>query len=325
MDTLKYVAKRLALMVVTFFIIISVAFLLIRLLPNDSPTMFGKDMQLVLMGRYRQGLVDINGNPIPLGTQYANFLKNTLLGGNWGVGEKMYTGLSCVQVFVDKLPNTILVNLYSTLFAVPLGLLLGIYAALKKNKWQDHVISTGIMVGVSVPSYVYAFIIQYFLCFKLRLFPLVMEPGTDYFSWRVFSSMIPAVISLSFGSIAGYARYTRAELTEVLTSDYLLLARTKGLTRAQTTLRHALRNAMVPIFPSIIAEVIYLLSGSIIIENIFVVPGVGNLYINSITSLDYNFFMLLSAFYTLIGLVAGIVVDISYGVIDPRIRMGSRK
>ena len=325
MDTLKYVAKRLALMVVTFFIIISVAFLLIRLLPNDSPTMFGKDMQLVLMGRYRQGLVDINGNPIPLGTQYANFLKNTLLGGNWGVGEKMYTGLSCVQVFVDKLPNTILVNLYSTLFAVPLGLLLGIYAALKKNKWQDHVISTGIMVGVSVPSYVYAFILQYFLCFKLRLFPLVMEPGTDYFSWRVFSSMIPAVISLSFGSIAGYARYTRAELTEVLTSDYLLLARTKGLTRAQTTLRHALRNAMVPIFPSIIAEVIYLLSGSIIIENIFVVPGVGNLYINSITSLDYNFFMLLSAFYTLIGLVAGIVVDISYGIIDPRIRMGSRK
>lgn len=325
MDTLKYVAKRLVLMVVTFFIIISVAFLLIRLLPNDSPTMFGKDMQLVLMGRYRQGLVDINGNPIPLGTQYVNFLKNTLLGGNWGVGEKMYTGLSCVQVFVDKLPNTILVNLYSTLFAVPLGLLLGIYAALKKNKWQDHVISTGIMVGVSVPSYVYAFIIQYFLCFKLRLFPLVMEPGTDYFSWRVFSSMIPAVISLSFGSIAGYARYTRAELTEVLTSDYLLLARTKGLTRAQTTLRHALRNAMVPIFPSIISEVIYLLSGSIIIENIFVVPGVGNLYINSITSLDYNFFMLLSAFYTLIGLVAGIVVDISYGIIDPRIRMGSRK
>ena len=89
--------------------------------------------------------------------------------------------------------------------------------------------------------------------------------------------------------------------------------------------RHALRNAMVPIFPSIISEVIYVLSGSIIIENIFVVPGVGSLYINSITALDYNFFLLLSAFYTLIGLTAGIVVDISYGIIDPRIRMGSKK
>lgn len=325
MDTLKYVAKRLVLMIFTFFIIISVAFVLVRLLPNDSPEMFGKDMQLVLMGRYRQGLVDINGNPVPLGVQYINFIKNTLIGGNWGVGEKMYAGLSVISVFMQKLPGTILVNLYSTLFAVPLGLILGIYAALKKNKWQDHVISTGIMVFVSVPSYVYAFLVQYILCFKLQWFPLLMEAGTDYFSWTIFRSMIPAVISLSFGSIAGYARYTRAELTEVLTSDYLLLARTKGLTRAQTTLRHALRNAMVPIFPSIIAEVISLLSGSLIIESIFAVPGVGNLYLSSITALDYNFFMLLSSFYTLIGLVAGIVVDISYGIIDPRIRMGSKK
>ena len=97
------------------------------------------------------------------------------------------------------------------------------------------------------------------------------------------------------------------------------------LTRAQTTVRHALRNAMVPIFPSIISEVILVLSGSLIIENIFGVPGVGQLYTRSITALDYNFFMLLSAFYTLIGLTAGIVVDLSYGFIDPRIRMGSKK
>ena len=110
-----------------------------------------------------------------------------------------------------------------------------------------------------------------------------------------------------------------------LTSEYLLLARTKGLTRAQTTVRHALRNAMVPIFPSIISEVILVLSGSLIIENIFVVPGVGQLYTQSITALDYNFFLLLSGFYTLIGLTAGIVVDLSYGFIDPRIRMGSKK
>ena len=137
--------------------------------------------------------------------------------------------------------------------------------------------------------------------------------------------MFPAVIALSLGSIAGYARFTRAELTEVLTSDYLLLARTKGLTRAQTTLRHALRNAMVPIFPSIISEVIAVLGGSLIIESIFGVPGVGPLYVGSITAKDYNFFILLSTFYTLIGLVAGIVVDLSYGIIDPRIRMGSRK
>ena len=325
MYTLKYTGKRLLFMIFTFLIIISVAFVLVRLLPNVPAQQFGKDMELVLKSRYRQGLVDKDGNEIPLLAQYFNFFRKTLIGGEWGIGEKMYYGRNCFEVFLEKLPNTVLVNAYSSLLAVPLGLMLGIYAALKKNKWQDHVISTGVMVLVSVPSYVYAFLIQYFLCYKLDLFPLHMKPGGEYFTWATIKSMLPAVISLSLSSIAGYARFTRAELTEVLTSDYLLLARTKGLTRAQTTTRHALRNAMVPIFPSILTEVVAVLSGSLIIESIFEVPGVGPLYTQSITALDYNFFLLLSAFYTLIGLTAGIVMDLSYGIIDPRIRMGSKK
>ena len=325
MDTAKYVVKRILFMLLTFFIIISICFILVRLLPNETATMFGKDMQLVLQSRFRQGLTDINGNPIPLGVQYINFVVKTLFGGNWGISEKLYFGQDCFQVFLSKLPPTILVNAYSSLFAVPIGLALGIYAALKKNRWQDHFISTGVMVLVSVPSYVYAFLIQYTLCFKLQLFPVVMNAGTNFFTASMFHSMIPPVLALSLGSIAGYARFTRAELTEVLTSDYLLLARTKGLTKAQTTVRHALRNAMVPIFPSIISEVIAVVGGSLIIENFFGVPGVGPLYVDSINSLDYNFFLLLSSFYTLIGLTAGIVVDLSYGFIDPRIRMGSKK
>ncbi|HCE34573.1 MAG TPA: hypothetical protein DEQ88_04295 [Clostridiales bacterium] len=167
-------------------------------------------------------------------------------------------------------------------------------------------------------------LIQYFFCFKLRWFPITMNSGYDYFTWDMFRSMLPAVFSLCLGSIAGYARYTRAELTEVLTSEFMLLARTKGLTKAQATVRHALRNAMVPIFPSILAEFVSVLSGSLIIEQMFSIPGVGRLYLNSITFQDYDFFMLLSGFYTLVGLVAGIVVDISYGFIDPRIRMGAK-
>ena len=325
MSTFKYVLKRLALAALTFFLIISIAFLLVRMLPNDLVAQFGKDTDLLIQQRVRQGLMYPDGTPVPLSVQYWNFLTRTLLGFNWGVSEKLYPMQNVFDVFLSKLPNTILVNAYSALFAVPIGLMLGIYAALKKNKWQDHLISTSVMVLVSVPSYVYAFLIQYVLCFKLKLFPLVMKSGTDYFSWEMFRSMVPAVLSLSLTSIAGYARFTRAELTEVLTSEYLLLARTKGLTRAQTTVRHALRNAMVPIFPSIISEVIAVLGGSLIIESIFVVPGVGPLFLESFTSRDYNFFILLCAFYTLIGLVAGIVVDLSYGIIDPRIRMGSKK
>lgn len=312
-------------MIFVFFIIISMCFVLIRLLPNDPVQQFGKDMNLVLQSRVRQGLVDKDGNPIPLIVQYFNFIKNTLIGGNWGLSEKLYLGQDCWAIFISKLPATMLVNIYASLFAVPIGLMFGIYAALKKNKWQDHAISTGVMVMVSVPSYVYAFIIQYVLCYKLKWFPMVVEASTNWFSWSMFVSMVPAFLSLSLGSIAGFARYTRAELTEVLTSDYLLLARTKGLTKAQTTVRHALKNAMVVIFPMIIGEFIGIIGGSLIIENIFVVPGVGQLYINSITALDYNFFLLLSAFYTVIGLLAGIVIDISYGIIDPRIRIGSKK
>ena len=325
MSTFKYILKRVAFAVLIFFIIISVCFLLVRLLPNEIPNVLLKDQQLIIQERIKQGLMYPDGSPVPLMEQYFHFVRKTLIGFNWGLSEQMYPSRYCFDVFLEKLPNTVLVNAYSSLFAVPLGLVLGIYAALKKNKWQDHLISTGVMVMVSVPSYVYAFMIQYFLCFKLKWFPQIMEGGTDYFTWPMFRSMLPAVISLSLGSIAGYARFTRAELTEVLTSDYLLLARTKGLTRAQTTVRHALRNAMVPIFPSIMTEVVAVLGGSLIIESIFSVPGVGPLYVESITALDYNFFMLLSAFYTVIGLVAGIVVDLSYGIIDPRIRMGSKK
>ena len=122
MNTLKYVGKRLVFMLLTFFIIISACFILIRLLPNETATRFGKDMQLVLQSRYRQGLTDINGNPIPLMTQYWNFVTKTLIGGNWGLSEKLYFGQDCFQIFLEKLPNTVLVNMYSSLFAVPMGL-----------------------------------------------------------------------------------------------------------------------------------------------------------------------------------------------------------
>ena len=171
--------------------------------------------------------------------------------------------------------------------------------------------------------------VQYFLCFKLGWFPLqaasLSQAGGSLFSWTMFVSLIPAVLSLGFGVVAGLTRYTRAELSEVLTGDYMLLARTKGLTKAQAISRHALRNAMVVILPMIIGEFIGILGGSMIIENIFGIPGIGNLYINSINVRDYNFFMALNVFYTAIGLVSGIVIDISYGFIDPRIRMGSKK
>lgn len=314
----KYVLKRIGLMLMTFFVIISVCFVLIKLLPVDDADQFGQDAMLIVNRR------KLLGYDKPLIVQYFIFIKRTLLGGDWGLSEKMYFGQDVWQIFIEKLPPSILLNIYSILVSVPLGIILGIYAALRKNKWQDHLVSTSVIVFVSVPSYVYAFLVQYLLCTVLGFENYVIAEGENWLSWEMFVSMIPAIISMAFGTVAGLARFTRAELTEVLTSEFMLLARTKGLTKRQATVRHAMKNAMVPILPMIIGEFLSILSGSLIIEQIFGVPGVGELYINSITALDYNFFLLLSAFYTFVGLAANILVDISYGFIDPRIRVGAK-
>ena len=314
----KYVLKRIALMFFGFFTILTVFFVLVKLLPLVDAKQFGKDMNLIQQRR------EALGYNKPILIQYLIFLKRIVIGGDWGISEALYRSQDVWKVFTSKLPATMMVNIYSMLLAIPSGLLLGIFAALKKNKWQDYLISTLVMVFISVPSYVYALLIQYLLCYKLKLFPLQMNSGTNYFSLSMFRSVMPAVLALAFGSIASLARYVRAELSEVLTSDFMLLARTKGLTKGQATVRHALKNAMVPILPMIISSFIGILGGSMIIEQIFAIPGVGELYIKSIQQLDYDVFMLDSIFYTFVGLLAGIVVDISYGFIDPRIRMGER-
>ena len=318
----KYVLKRILYMFLTMFVITVMCFVLIKMLPLPVVKEMGRDINLVLAKREKMGYNK------PIMVQFFLYMKSIFTEWDWGVGEQMYESLDIWSVMMEKLPYTVMVNLYSILIAIPLGLGLGIYAALKKNKWQDAVISTMVMVFISVPSYVYAFLVQYIFCFKLKWFPLQLaslSQAGSLFSWKMFVSMVPAIMSLAFGSIAYFCRYTRAELSEVLTGDYMLLARTKGLTKAQAISRHALRNAMVIILPMIIGEFIGILGGSMIIENIFGIPGIGNLYVNSINVRDYNFFMALNIFYTLIGLVSGIVIDISYGFIDPRIRMGSKK
>lgn len=315
----KYVAKRIGLMLMTLFIITFMCFVLIRMLP-PAELPLGDPHSAVIEARREAA-----GYNKPYVVQFGIFLKDIFTEGDWGVSDVLYFGQNVVDIFVEKLPSTMIVNLYSILLSIPIGIILGIVAALKKNTWIDHTISTLTMVCISVPSFVYAFLIQYFLSYKLGWLPFLMQAGTDYFSWSMFVSMLPPVLSLSLGVIASFTRSTRAELTEVLTSEFMLLARTKGLTKMQATVRHAMKNCMVIVIPAIFGQFIGIMGGSLIIEKIFAVPGVGGLYLNAINGRDYPIFMLLTVFYTAIGLGAGIVVDISYGFIDPRIRMGSRK
>ncbi len=323
MKMAKYVIKRVLLMLFVLFAIVTICFMLVRMLPRPLPDGNAAQQQAVLE-RW-----DALGYNEPLLKQYGIYLKNIFTKWDFGTSWRIDYMEPAWDLLTDRMLPTVLVNVYSLIFSIPIGIGLGIYAAVKKNKWQDQLISTSVMIFVSVPSYVYAFLVQYFMYYQWNWFDsMVVLPlasaGGSWFSWAMTKSMIMPVLALSFGTIAGLCRFTRAELTETLTSDYMLLARTKGLTRAQATSRHALKNAMVPILPMIISSFVGILGGSLVIEQIFSIPGVGGLYMQSISLFDYDVFMLDTIFYTAIGLVSNLVVDLSYGFIDPRIRMGER-
>ena len=307
------------LMLFVLVCIVTICFMLIRMLPMTKP--IGTAAQIELVEARWKAL----GYEKPLLEQYAIYLRNIFTELDFGTSWYIKYMEPALNLLTNRLLPTVLVNAYSLVFSIPVVIALGIYAAIKKNKWQDSLISTAVMVFVSVPSYVYAFLVQYFLYFKLGWLPLqvysLADAGGSWFTSKMFFSMIAPVLALSFGTIAGMCRFTRAELTETLTSDYMLLARTKGLTRAQATSRHAMKNAMVPILPMIISSFVGILGGSFVIEKIFAIPGVGQLYLQSIQLFDYDVFMVDSVFYVVIGLLAGIVVDLSYGFIDPRIRV----
>ena len=225
-----------------------------------------------------------------------------------------------------RLPASMKLNIVSIIVSIPLGLGLGIWAALKKNTWVDATISTIIMIFISVPSFV---LISFLLIgfgnidgWPMR-WPSEANAAADPLL-AVEAYVIP-VLSLSFGSICSFARYTRAELCEVMSSEFLLLARTKGLTRGQSVVRHALRNSLVPIVPMIIGQFVSIISGSMVLEQIYGIPGIGTLFVNAINAQDYPVIMVDMAVYTTIGLFATLLVDLSYGIVDPRIRMGAKK
>ena len=317
---LKYIFKRLVLAVITFFIIMTAIFTLIKMLPNPIQAVPGG------MDKALSDMREAWGYNKPIIVQYGIFLKNIFTKGDWGVCTTVGTFLQPVTEYLAaKLPPTIYINIFSYILSLPLGITFGIVAAVYKNKWQDHIIQVFIMFFISVPSFVYAFLLQYFIGFKLNLCPLVFKGGTDYFSWAMFHSAIMPILALSFGPIAGNMRLIRAELTETLTSEYMMLARTKGLSKKQATFRHAFRNSLVPLLPSFLADILGILGGSMIIEQIFAIPGIGQTYLLSFNNKDYNVFMALNMFYVGIGLLAGIVTDLSYGFIDPRIHIGGDK
>jgi oligopeptide transport system permease protein len=264
--------------------------------------------------------------PVPLSTQYFRWVGNVVTEWNWGVSTRVSVNTPVFEVLATRIPVTMKLNLIALFFYIPIGFTLGIVAALNKNSWLDNLISFLVMVFISVPSFVVMTMLVMVFGYQLGWLP-EQFPASDIEGSIQFWGLVLPVLGLSFGAIAGLTRTTRAELTEVLTSEFLLLARTKGLTRRQAVIRHAMRNSMVPLVPGIIGSFVGLLSGSVIIERIYGIPGTGRIYLRAMTDgqYDFNLILAITAFYTIISLFAVLLVDLSYGIVDPRIRMGARR
>ncbi|MBO7222415.1 MAG: ABC transporter permease, partial [Clostridia bacterium] len=185
MATFKYIVKRLVLALFVFVIIMTMCFFLVKMLPQIPAEQFGKDQATIELRREQLGY----NKPLP--EQYFIFWGQALKG-NWGLSETLYPMSDVWETFVDKLPYSMALNLYSTLISIPIGIAFGIFAALKKNKWQDQVISTGVMVVISVPVFIYGMLIQYLLCYKLKWFNHTIDYTQGAFAASTFVGMIPA-------------------------------------------------------------------------------------------------------------------------------------
>lgn len=344
----KYTFKRIGLAFVTAFIILSLTFILVKLLPldrqigNDAAQIayFDKQFNMGFVYRFEEKhpeygdpVYDTSGTgdkpvfyyyQVPVMTQYIKWIKNIATKWDWGVSRRIQPNVSAGVIIAKRLPNSIKINIISVLLSVPIGILLGILAALKKNSMTDHTISTLVMVFISIPSFVLISFIMKIFCYDLKWLPSTW-PTSDASTWMKIKGYIVPVFCLSFGSICGYCRFIRAELCDVMESEFLLLARTKGLTRRQAIMRHALKNAMVPIFPSILAEFIGILGGSMILEHLYSINGIGSLFVEALSFKDYDILFVDMALFTTISLLSGVFLDLSYGIIDPRIRMGAKK
>jgi peptide/nickel transport system permease protein/oligopeptide transport system permease protein len=265
----------------------------------------------------------------PIIIQFFYWVRNIFQYGTFGFSQLYREDVGAY--YFSKIPATIRINLVPYFLSIPIAMTLGVIAALNKGKWIDNIISIGIMVFISIPYFVVVVLSQYFLYFRWNLVVDYKIATPSEFeslgTWYGISTYIFPVAILTVVAIPSFARSVRAELVEQLTQDYMLLARSKGLSKRQATFRHALKNALVPFLPGIFIGIIGVINGGIITERLFRVDGTGSIYLAAFNAAppDYAMLMLISTFGQFITLLSGIIGDVSYTLFDPRIRVGSGK
>ncbi len=304
----KYVAKRVITAIFTLLVILLVLFILMQLMPGSpfNDEKLTADQKAALYAKY--------GLDQPVVIQFGRYVLN-MLRGDFGVSYKISKNTPIAQLIAVRLPVSIAIGGYAVALGALVGLILGLIAALRRDTILDTLCTVISVIGVSVPSYVFALALSFQFGYKWHLFPMLYNTAE-----ALNSSVLPSV-SLSMFTMASIARFTRTEMLEVMGSEYMLLAESKGISGGALIFRHALRNALIPIITVLAPLIVDLMTGSLVVEKIFSIPGVGSLLVNAIQSNDYNVVISLSFIYSALYIAIMLVVDILYGIIDPRIRL----
>ena len=304
----KYIFKRVLYSVVAILVLLFLLFLMLDLMPGSpfNDDKLSEEQILVLEQKY--GLDD------PFLVRYFRYIFS-IIKGDFGVSYNIASNVPITQLLETRLPTSIRLGGQAVLLGASIGLILGLIAALKHNTIFDTIATIISVLGVSLPSYVFALALSYVFGYQMGWFPLLYDGENPF-----ISSVLPTV-ALSMFSMANIARFTRTEMLEVLRSDYMLLAESKGISGPKLIIRHALRNALIPIITVLGPLIVNTMTGSLVIEKIFSIPGIGELMVRSIQQNDYNVTIALYFIYSLMYIGIMLVVDILYGIIDPRIRL----
>ena len=294
----------------TLFIITFLLFVLIRIMPGNPFPVEKMTAEMILQKRAELGL------DLPILVQFKNYV-SMLMSGSFGNGTSLYNGAPIKPILWICLKNSFKIGVLAILFGTTVGLLLGITAALNRGKFLDGFCTVTSILGVCVPSYVFMIFLQYSLAFKIPFFPYFFDP-----SQFLFSSIMPS-LSLSLFTIATVSRFTRNEMVEVINSDYVKLAESKGLYGFELVRKHVLRNALIPVVTVIAPLVVDLMTGAMVIEKIYGINGVGKLMVDAIAGegVDYNYVLALGIIFSSMYIFVMLVLDILYGILDPRIRI----
>ncbi|MDR1060260.1 MAG: ABC transporter permease [Clostridiales bacterium] len=303
-----YIAKRVMLSFATLLAVLFILFMLMDLMPG-SP--FNDEKQTP---EQIARSIALYGLDKPWPARFGRYALN-MLTGNFGVSYVISKNIPVTDLLKTRFAVSARIGLQAVALGASLGVLLGVASAIRHNTLLDRACALVSVIGISIPSYVFALTLSYAAGFKLGWFPLLYQPKQ-----AIASSVLPTV-ALSLGPMASLARFSRAEMLDAMDSDYIQLAKSKGVHGPRLIASHMLRNAMIPIVTVLAPLVVGLMTGSLVIEKIFSVPGIGSLLITAIQSNDYNVAITLSFIYCAMYIGFMLIVDILYGVIDPRIRL----